>query len=192
MYGDEPQNVFYYLTVYNEPYPQPVEPADVDVDGILRGMHLVCAGGGDQAKPQILASGVAVNWALDAQRLLKDDWGVESDVWSITSWNELRREALDVDRWNFLNPLEEPRVAYVTERLRNRGGLTVGVSDWMTAVQDQVRTWIPGDYFTLGTDGWGMSDTRGALRRHFLVDAESITTTPMPSSVSSRVTSAPA
>ena len=175
MYGEHPEDVFYYLTVYNEPYPQPVEPADVDVDGILRGMHLVSAGGGDQAKPQILASGVAVNWALDAQRLLKDDWGVESDVWSITSWNELRREALDVDRWNFLNPLEEPRVAYVTERLRNRGGLTVGVSDWMTAVQDQVRTWIPGDYLTLGTDGWGMSDTRGALRRHFLVDAESIT-----------------
>ena len=109
-----------------------------------------------------------------AQRLLREDWSVEADVWSVTSWNELRREALDVERHNFLNPLDEPQVPYVTRRLDGRGELVVGVSDWMTTVQDQIRTWVPGEYRTLGTDGWGMSDTRGALRRHFLVDAESI------------------
>jgi len=174
MYGEAQEDVFYYLTVYNEPYPQPAEPDDVDVDGILRGMHLVSPGTSPEPKPQLLASGVAVNWALKAQSMLREDWGVDVDVWSVTSWNELRREALEVDRWNFLNPLEPHRVPFVTERLQGRGPLVVGVSDFMRSVQDQLRTWVPADYRTLGTDGWGMSDTRGALRRHFLVDAESI------------------
>jgi len=174
MYGEAQEDVFYYLTVYNEPYPQPAEPDDVDVDGILRGMHLVSPGASPEPKPQLLASGVAVNWALKAQSMLREDWGVDVDVWSVTSWNELRREALEVDRWNFLNPLEPHRVPFVTERLQGRGPLVVGVSDFMRSVQDQLRTWVPADYRTLGTDGWGMSDTRGALRRHFLVDAESI------------------
>jgi pyruvate dehydrogenase E1 component len=174
MYGEAQEDVFYYLTVYNEPYPQPAEPEGVDVEGILAGMHLVSPGEGEGPRTQILASGVAVNWALEAQRLLREDWSVETDVWSVTSWNELRREALEVERHNFLNPLEEPQVPYVTRRLDGRGDLVVGVSDWMTTVQDQIRTWVPAEYRTLGTDGWGMSDTRGALRRHFLVDAESI------------------
>ena len=179
MYGEQQEDVFYYLTVYNEPYLQPAEPADVDVDGILRGMHLVSpADGGPPAeggRPQILASGVSVNWAIEAQQLLREDWGVDADVWSVTSWNELRRDGLDVDRHNLLNPVDEPRVAYVAERLGGRGGPVIGVSDWMRSVPDQIRPWIAADYRTLGTDGWGMSDTRGALRRHFLVDAESIT-----------------
>ena len=174
MYGEQPEDVFYYLTVYNEPYVQPAEPEGVDVDGILRGMHLVSPGEGELPRVQVLASGVAVNWALEAQQILRRDWQVESDVWSVTSWNELRRDGLEVDRWNLLNPLEESREAYVTTRLAARGGPVIGVSDWMRAVQDQIRNWVPGDYVTLGTDGWGMSDTRGALRRHFLVDAESI------------------
>lgn len=174
MYGENPESVFYYLTVYNEPYVQPAEPDDVDVEGILKGMHIVSAGEGDGPRPQILASGVAVNWALKAQQILRDDWGLESTVWSVTSWNELRRDALDADRDTFLNPLEPARVPYVTQRLQGRGGPVIAVSDWMRAVQDQLGPWIPDDYHTLGTDGWGMSDTRGALRRHFLVDAESI------------------
>ncbi len=174
MYGDQSEDVFYYLTVYNEPYVQPAEPDGVDVDGILRGMHLVSPGEGELPRAQLLASGVAVNWALEAQQILRRDWSIESDVWSVTSWNELRRDGLDADRWNLLNPLETARVPYVTSRLEGRGGPVVGVSDWMRAVQDQIRNWVPVDYVTLGTDGWGMSDTRGALRRHFLVDAESI------------------
>ncbi len=175
MYGEEPENVFYYLTIYNEPYVQPAEPEGVDVDGILRGMHLISEGSGDGPHVQLLASGVGVNWALRAQELLRDDWGVQSDVWSVTSWNELRRDGLATDRHNLLHPDDEPKVAYVTQRLAGRPGPVVAVSDWMRAVQDQISEWVPQEFTSLGTDGWGMSDTRGALRRHFLVDAESIT-----------------
>ena len=177
MYGEAPENVFYYLTMYNEPYPQPAEPEGVDVDGILRGMHLVATAPdlGDAPRAQLLASGVGVNWALRAQELLRDEWGVAADVWSVTSWNELRRDGLAADRHNLLNPDGEQRTAYVTERLAPMPGPVVAVSDYLRAVQDQIREWVPGDFVSLGTDGWGMSDTRGALRRHFLVDAESIT-----------------
>ena len=175
MYGEEPENVFYYLTIYNEPYVQPAEPDGVDVDGILRGMHLISEGSGDGPRVQLLASGVGVNWALRAQELLRDDWGVQSDVWSVTSWNELRRDGLAADRHNLLHPDDEPQVAYVTQRLAGRPGPVIAVSDWMRAVQDQISEWVPQEFTSLGTDGWGMSDTRGALRRHFLVDAESIT-----------------
>ena len=174
MYGEAQEDVFYYLTVYNEPYLQPAEPEGVDAEGILRGMHLISTGEGDAPRPQLLASGVAANWALEAQQILRRDWSIETDVWSVTSWNELRRDGLDTDRWNLLNPLDQQRVAYVTQRLDGRGGPVVGVSDWMRTVQDQIGPWVPGDYVTLGTDGWGLSDTRGALRRYFLVDAESI------------------
>ena len=175
MYGDDPENVFYYLTIYNEPYVQPAEPDGADVEGILRGMHLISEGSGEGIQVQLLASGVGVNWALRAQELLRDDWGVQSDVWSVTSWNELRRDGLAVDRHNLLHPDGEQRTAYVTQRLQGRPGPVVAVSDWMRAVQDQISEWVPEDFTSLGTDGWGMSDTRGALRRHFLVDAESIT-----------------
>jgi pyruvate dehydrogenase E1 component len=118
---------------------------------------------------------VGVNWALKAQDLLLEDWGITSDVWSVTSWNELRRDGLEVDRFNLLHPEETQRVAFVTSQLDGRKGPVIAASDWMRAVQDQIREWVPGDFISLGTDGWGMSDTRGALRRHFLVDAESIT-----------------
>ena len=175
MYGEAPENVFYYLTIYNEPYVQPAEPEGADVEGILRGMHLISEGSGEGIQVQLLASGVGVNWALRAQELLRDDWGVQSDVWSVTSWNELRRDGLAVDRHNLLHPDGEQRTAYVTQRLQGRPGPVVAVSDWMRAVQDQISEWVPEDFTSLGTDGWGMSDTRGALRRHFLVDAESIT-----------------
>ena len=176
MFGPDPENIYYYLTVYNEPYPQPAEPEGVDVEGILRGMHLVSPATGAGVQAQLLASGVGVNWALKAQELLRDHWGVQADVWSVTSWNELRRDGLAVDRHNLLQPDDEPRQAYVTKCLSGRPGPVVAVSDWMRAVQDQISDWVPTDFISLGTDGWGMSDTRGALRRHFLVDAESITT----------------
>ena len=177
MYGDDPENVFYYLTVYNEPYVQPAEPDDLAVEDLLRGMYLYApAADVPEGAPraQLLASGVAVIWALKAQRLLRDDWGVHADVWSVTSWNELRREALAVDRWNRLHPSDEPRTPFVTQRLADRPGPVVAVSDYMRAVQDQIQGYVPQDFSSLGTDGWGMSDTRGALRRHFGVDAESI------------------
>ena len=175
MYGENSENIFYYLTMYNEPYPQPAEPENVDVEGILRGMHLISESEGEGLRVQLLASGPAVNWALKAQELLRNDWGVQSDVWSVTSWNELRNDGLAVDRHNMLNPYAAPAMAFVTQKLAGREGPVIAVSDYMRAVQDQISPWVPQSFVSLGTDGWGLSDTRGALRRHFLVDAESIT-----------------
>ena len=174
MYGEDPEDIFYYITVYNEPYVQPQQPENVDVDGILKGMYLYSGSSRqDGLRAQLLASGVAMNWALVAQRLLLEEWNVAADVWSVTSWNELRRDGLSTDKHNLLNPHEQ-RTAYVTKRLSSAPGPVVAVSDWMRAVQDQIRNWVPSDFATLGTDGWGLSDTRGAVRRHFLVDAQSI------------------
>jgi pyruvate dehydrogenase E1 component len=123
---------------------------------------------------QLLASGVGMAWALDAQRLLGEDWGVDTDVWSVTSWNELRRDAVECEQHNLLEPGDEPRVPYVTSALADASGPFVAVSDYMRAVPDQIARWVPGDYTSLGTDGFGFADTRGAARRFFHVDAESI------------------
>jgi len=179
MYGEtrdgEDSNVFYYLTLYNEPITQPAQPADVDVDGILAGMHRYSpADKTDGPRAQILASGIAVQWALQAQRLLRDDWGVAADVWSVTSWTELRREALAADAWNFMHPDEPRRIPYVTSRLTGQPGPVTAVSDWMRAVPDQIAPFVPAAWSSLGTDGFGQSDTRGVLRRRFHVDAHSI------------------
>ena len=179
MYGETRRgvdpNVFYYLTLYNEPIVQPVEPADVDVEGIIAGMHRYSrATDGKGPRAQILASGIAMPWALDAQRLLQRDWGVRADVWSVTSWTQLRRDALAADEWNLLHPDHPRRTAYVTRRLQDQPGPVVAVSDWMRAVPDQIAPFVPGAWSSLGTDGFGRSDTRPALRRHFRVDAPSI------------------
>jgi pyruvate dehydrogenase E1 component len=175
MYGEKPEEIFYYLTLYNEPYVQPAEPESVDVEGILHGIHRYSpAAEGDGPKAQLLASGVSVQWALEAQRLLQVDWNVQADVWSVTSWNELRRDGLATDEHNFMNPDGEQRVPFVTKALDGAPGPFVAVSDFMRAVQDQIAPWVPGPFSSLGTDGFGLSDTRGALRRHFKVDAASI------------------
>jgi pyruvate dehydrogenase E1 component len=183
MYGstdDHPhgEDVFYYLTVYNEPYVMIPQPADIDTDGILRGLYLLSraeTGDGDpRPQVQLLASGVSVPWALKAQRLLADDWGVRADVWSVTSWNELNRDALACDKWNLLHPDQEQRVPYITTTLQRTSGPVVAVSDFMRAVQDQIANWVPNDWHSLGTDGFGFADTRAAARRFFHVDAESI------------------
>ena len=175
MYGENSENVFYYLTMYNEPYPQPAEPEDVDVEGILRGIHRVSAAPqGDGPKAQLLASGVAVEWALAAQRLLQEDWNVQADVWSVTSWTELRRDGLACDEYNLVNPDGEQRLPYVSRKLDGTHGPFIAVSDFMRTVQDQIAPWVPGPFTSLGTDGFGLSDTRGALRRHFKVDQWSI------------------
>ncbi len=178
MYGDESESVFYYLTVYNEPSVQPAEPEGLDVEGLLKGLYLYkpmeVAPGDQVPHAQILASGPAMNWALEAQHRLADEWHVAADVWSATSWTELRREALAVDEWNLMHPGEEPRVPYVTQRLGQAPGPVVAVSDFMRAVQDQIAPYVPQEFSSLGTDGFGLSDTRAALRRHFKVDAQSI------------------
>jgi pyruvate dehydrogenase E1 component len=174
MYGANSENIYYYITVYNEPYLHPEEPANLDVEGLLKGIYLFRSGERQRKKnAQILASGVAVNWATKAQELLQKDWGVSADVWSVTSWNELRRDGLAVDRHNLLNPSSK-KSAYLTDRLKDAQGPVIAVSDYMRTVQDQIAPWVPQQFASLGTDGFGLSDTRGALRRHFKVDAESI------------------
>ncbi|HEX3789015.1 MAG TPA: pyruvate dehydrogenase (acetyl-transferring), homodimeric type [Pseudonocardiaceae bacterium] len=176
MYGDQAENVFYYLTIYNEPYVQPEEPANLDVEGLLRGLYRYApAPEGDGPKARILVSGVTMPDALRAQALLSEEWGVKAEVWSATSYSELRREAVEVDRHNLLHPEAEPRVPYVTDVLASGEGPVVAVSDWMRAVPDLIRPWVPGDMVTLGTDGFGFSDTRPAARRQFLVDAQATT-----------------
>src|SRR6478736_5143998 len=173
--GNHPDpNVMYYLTVYNEPLVQPAEPEGVDVEGIVRGMHRIAGAEGEGPRAQILASGVGVPWALEAQQLLRDDWGVQADVWSVTSWSELRRDGLAADEHNFLHPDEEPHTAYLTEKLKDAAGPVVAVSDFMHAVQDQIRPWVPNRFATLGADGFGFSDTRAAARRFFKIDGPSV------------------
>ncbi|HEU5266947.1 MAG TPA: hypothetical protein VFU35_09600 [Jatrophihabitans sp.] len=169
-------DVFYYLTIYNEPVIQPKEPEGLDVDGLLRGMYRYSPALDNNGRPhcQLLASGVAMPWAMDAQRMLGEEWGVDADVWSVTSWNELRRDAVECEKHALLNPDEEPRTPFVTERLHDTVGPVIAVSDFMRAVPDQISRWVPNDYASLGTDGFGFADTRGAARRYFHVDAQSI------------------
>jgi pyruvate dehydrogenase E1 component len=174
MYGENSENVYYYLTVYNEPYMQPAEPEKLDVDGLLKGIYLYAPAAKKSKKTvQLLASGVGMNWALAAQKLLAEDWDIAANVWSVTSWNELRRDGLAVDRHNLLNP-DNKQSAYITQKLKGHEGPVIAVSDFMRAVQDQIAPWVSQPFYSLGTDGFGLSDTRGALRRHFKVDGPSI------------------
>ncbi|WP_461021929.1 pyruvate dehydrogenase (acetyl-transferring), homodimeric type [Thalassiella azotivora] len=176
--GARDRDVMYYLTVYNEPMPQPAEPDDLDVEGVLRGIYLLSPGQRTEGRPrvQLMASGVAVPWALEAQELLGRDFGVDADVWSVTSWNELRRDGLACDEWAFDHPGEERPTPFVAQRLAQHDatGPVVAVSDWMRAVPDQIRQYVPNEFVSLGTDGFGLSDTRPAVRRHFHVDGPSI------------------
>ncbi|MGB7963682.1 MAG: pyruvate dehydrogenase (acetyl-transferring), homodimeric type, partial [Propionicimonas sp.] len=179
MFGESAEDVIYYLTVYNEPMPQPAEPEGVDAEGILKGLYLLKEGSfegvnADARRAQLLASGVAVPWVLEAQELLKKDFGVVADVWSVTSWNELRRDGLAADEQAFLHPDQPQRVAWVTQKLTGRPGPVVAVSDYMRQVQDQIINWVPGDFASLGADGFGFSDTRAAARRYFHIDGPSV------------------
>jgi pyruvate dehydrogenase E1 component len=173
MYGPDAEDVFYYLTVYNEPKVQPAMPEGVE-EGILKGLYRyreAQSPATDAPRLQLLASGTAIHWALDAQRLLAEDWGVAADVWSAPSWTELRREALECDAALLRG---EERVPYVTRALEGAPGPVVAVSDWMRAVPDQIAQWVEQDWTSVGTDGFGLSDTRDAARRHFGVDPQSL------------------
>ncbi|MGZ0147025.1 pyruvate dehydrogenase (acetyl-transferring), homodimeric type [Kribbella sp. WER1] len=174
-YGED---VFYYLTVYNEPVAQPAEPENLDVAALLKGMYRFNEGHvadhDDAPRVQLLASGVGLPWVQKAQQILAEEYSVAADVWSVTSWNELRRDAVAAEQHNLLHPDEPEQVPFVTEQLKDTKGPVVAVSDFMRAVQDQISRWVPNDYTSLGTDGWGLADTRAAARRHFQVDAESV------------------
>jgi len=178
---EDGEDVVYYLTLYNENYAMPAKAEGVD-EGIVRGLYRFAAapsvkGGRRAPRATILGSGSLMPQAVRAQALLAERFGVAAQVWSATSYGQLRAEALETERWNRLHPGEEPRVPYVTEQLMEPAlhGPIVAVTDFMRAVPDQVARWIPGGRWTsLGTDGWGRSDTREALRRFFEVDAEHI------------------
>lgn len=169
--------IFYYITMYNEKYLQPAMPQGVE-EGILRGMYRLPGSGGGKAKtenrPQLLGSGPILREVLRAQQILADQFGVGSDVWSVTSYNTLRREALAAERWNRLHPEQKPRRPYLIDCLGDSKGPIVAASDFMCLVPEQVVRWLPGRMSVLGTDGFGRSDIRQSLRQHFEVNAEQI------------------
>jgi pyruvate dehydrogenase E1 component len=175
MYGEEPDDVMFYLTVYNEPVVQPPMPDGLDETHVIRGMYRYKEAPEKRAhRAQILTSGTAIHLALEAQEMLAADWDVAADVWSCPGWNELARDGMACDSWNRRHPQENGRVPFVSQQLDGTEGPYVAVSDWMRAVPEQIAHWVPGRYGVLGTDGFGLSDTREAVRRHFRIDPGSI------------------
>jgi pyruvate dehydrogenase E1 component len=174
MYRDR-EDVFYYLTVMNENYPQPAMPADAH-EGILRGLYRFRASeAGGKLRAQILGSGALLNEAVKAQQMLAERYGVAADVWSVTSYKELHRDALECERWNVLHPGEKPRQPYVAQALAAEPGPIIAVSDYLKTLPDAICRWMPRKLLALGTDGFGRSDGRDALRDFFEVDARYIT-----------------
>ncbi len=175
MYGENPENVYFYMTIYNEPYVQPAEPEGLDVEGLLRGIYRYRPAPEKRTHvAQILASGVAMPEALRAADLLAEEWDVAADVWSVTSWGELNRDGVAIEKERLRHPERPAGTPFITTALADAAGPVVAVSDWMRGVPEQIRPWVPGTYITLGTDGFGFSDTRPAARRYFNTDAESV------------------
>jgi pyruvate dehydrogenase E1 component len=175
MYTDR-EDIFYYLALYNENYPMPPMPQGVE-EGILKGLYKAKPapeGEGNRPRIHLFGSGPILREAEQAQQILAERYGVAADLWSATSYKELRRDALEADRWNLLHPDQEPRKPYVVSLLEGDDHPIVAVSDFMKLVPDMISRWLPGRFFPLGTDGFGRSDTREALRRFFEIDAECI------------------
>jgi len=163
------ENVFYYVTAMNENYTHPAMPAGSE-EGIIKGMYLFKEGSGSN-KVQLLGSGTILREVIKASELLQSDWGVASDIWSATSFTELSREAQAADRWNRLHPSEAAKTPYVAEALAGREGPFIAATDYIQSYAEQIRKWVPGNYEVLGTDGFGRSDTRAQLRKHFEVNS---------------------
>jgi pyruvate dehydrogenase E1 component len=163
------ENVFYYISVMNENYLQPAMPEGVE-EGIRRGIYLLQPGGKRKKRVQLLGSGTILREVIAAAELLEQDFSISADVWSVTSFNELRRDGLDAERWNMLHPEEKPRVSYVTEQLEGRSGPVVAATDYIRSYADQIRPFVTGRYMVLGTDGFGRSDMRSQLRKFFEVN----------------------
>ena len=172
MYRDQ-EDVFYYITVMNENYAHPPMPEGAE-EGILKGMYLVSeAKVGKWAKTpkvQLMGSGTILREVLAASDLLRDDFGVNSDVWSVTSFTQLRRDGLECQRWNTLHPEKKPRISHVESCLKDRAGPVIASTDYMKLHADQIRAFLQKTYRVLGTDGFGRSDTRQKLRSFFEVD----------------------
>jgi pyruvate dehydrogenase E1 component len=175
MYAEGEQCI-YYLMSENEEYTHPEMPAGCE-EGIINGMYKYRSREVKNAKArvQLFGSGAILNSVLKAQEMLAENYGVASDVWSVTSYTQLRRDAAACERWNMLHPTETPKISYVQKMLEGAEGPFISASDYVRALGEQLSPWIPGDYFVLGTDGMGRSETRESLRRHFEVDAESVT-----------------
>jgi pyruvate dehydrogenase E1 component len=169
----EGENRFYYITLYNEDYAMPEMPEGCR-EGILKGIYKFRPAPGGASTLQLFGSGPILNEALRAQTILAESYDVQADVWSVTSYNELRREALATERWNRLHPSEPERRPHILTALEGAEGPIVAASDYMKVVPDQLSPWLTGRLVTLGTDGFGRSDNREHLRRHFEVNAESI------------------
>ncbi len=169
----EREDRFYYLTCYNEDYPMPEMPEGVR-EGILRGIYKYKAAPAGKAAVQLFGSGAILNEALRAQAILAEKYGVQADVWSVTSYNELRRDALAIERWNRLHPAEPAKTPYITTALEGAAGPIIAATDYLKIVPDQLAPWLHPRLVSLGTDGFGRSDNRQHLRRHFEVNAESI------------------
>jgi len=172
MYAEQ-ENVYYYITVMNENYFHPAMPKGAE-EGILKGLYLFKEGSGGKSKKarvQLLGCGTILREVIAGAELLEQDFGVSADIWSVTSFNELRRDGMNTDRWNMLHPEgKKPRVSYVDESLGDRAGPVVAATDYMRSFAEQIRPWVPGRYVTLGTDGFGRSDTRAQLRKFFEVN----------------------
>ncbi len=168
MYENQ-EDVYYYITAMNENYHHPAMPHAVE-EGIIKGMYLFSGGGKKRKKVQLLGSGAILREVIAAGEILDKEWGVDADIWSVTSFNEIAREARDIERWNLLHPLEDARTPYLTQCLKDRRGPAIAATDYIRSYADQIRAWVPMHYKVLGTDGFGRSDTRTQLRRHFEVD----------------------
>jgi pyruvate dehydrogenase E1 component len=173
--NQEQEDVFYYITVMNENYEHPAMPAGAEAD-IIKGMYAFKKGNGSDApRVQLLGSGTIFREVIAAAELLKKDWGVEADIWGCPSFNELARDGQDAARWNMLHPLEAPRLSHVEKCLNDTKGPVVAATDYVKLFADQIRPFIHRRYVTLGTDGFGRSDTREALRHFFEVDRHWVT-----------------
>jgi pyruvate dehydrogenase E1 component len=170
----EQEDLFYYITMYNEAYPMPAMPAGCE-EGILKGIYRYQAAPSGKGAVQLFGSGPILREAVRAQQILAEKYGIPADVWSVTSYNELRREALRVERWNRLHPNEPERTPYIVTALQGADGPIVAATDYMKAVPDQLAPWLCDRLETLGCDGFGRSENREHLRRHFEVNAEAIT-----------------
>jgi pyruvate dehydrogenase E1 component len=169
------EDAFYYITLMNENYVHPAMPAGSQ-EGILRGMYLFREGpSSKKPRVQLLGSGTILREVIAAADLLAEDWGVAADIWSVTSFTELRRDGIQAERWNMLHPTAEPRCPYVLGCLDGRRGPVIASTDYIRAFADQIRQWVPAPYQVLGTDGFGRSDYRRALRRFFEVDRHYVT-----------------
>ena len=170
----EQENVFYYLTVMNENYVHPAMPKGAE-QGILKGMYLLRAGGTGKLRVQLMGSGTILREVEAAAEMLQKDWNVAADVWSATSFTELRREGQDCARWNLYHPEQKPRLPYVAQQLERHAGPVIAASDYVKLFADQIREFVPRRFVVLGTDGFGRSDTREGLRHFFEVDRRYVT-----------------